>query len=563
MLKRLSIRDFILIDELDIDFMSGFHVLTGETGAGKSVIIGALMQVLGAKASRDLVRPSCEKAVLQASFDLEHSALKGLYGLDQEGAGEIVISKEILAGGKSISKVNGLMSSAKELRDLASQLVSAIGQDDKLKIYDAKEQLKLLDAFISDEAREIKSEVASLFYEYKDCEAELAALSSLDERALAREKDLLLYQIKEIDEADLSESDRELEDEYRRMKSAELVLTKLGEATYIIDNSDEGGISSAVQSLIRSLESLLNIEPGLKQSLDQMRDFNYGLRDVYSDLEKRSASYLFREEDFYALEKRLDMLNGLKKKYGTTLDDIFQYRASLDERMEELEDVASKRVGLERELREIESLYELKAWALSEMRRETALALSKAVSVSLKDLSFVSPEFKVDFRSKTGLHQDGKDEIEFMVRLNSGLDYSALKKVASGGEASRIMLALQEVLAEVYAPPLIIFDEIDAGLSGHAAQALAEKIYKVSRKHQILLVSHSLQVALYADHQYLISKEDDGIKTHTTVKLLDEEERVAELCRLIGTSSESEGLLSEAKKMMDSVKMIKKGYNKA
>lgn len=558
LLKRLAIRDFILIEELDIDFMSGFHVFTGETGAGKSIIIGALMQLLGAKSSKDLVRSSCEKASLQAYFDLEKSTLAGLYGLDDEGAGELIITKEISSGGKSLSKVNGLMLSARELKEIASQLVMAVGQDDKLRIYDTKEQLKILDTFLSEEAKSLKTEVSSLYSKYRDMEAELEELSSLDERALAREKDLLEYQMNEIDEANIREADEDVEADYKKMKNAEFILSKLGEASYILDNSEDMSLTSSLSSLIRTLEGLESYEPKLKASLAQLRDVNYIVRDVYSDLESVSSSYQFEEGDFIELEKRLDLINGLKKKYGNTMGDILAYRDDLNERIASLEELAVKRDKLELELQRTAALYRVEAGKLSAHRKKTAEQLSLAVSKSLKDLSFTSPEFRVAFHPRKDLAEDGLDEVDFMVRLNSGLDFSELKKVASGGEASRIMLALQEVLAGIYAPPLLIFDEIDAGLSGHAAQALAEKIYKVSKNHQVLLVSHSLQVALYADYQYLISKEDDGKRTLTNVKLLNEEERVGELCRLIGTSSESEGLMAEAKKMIDSVKKIKK-----
>lgn len=558
MLKRLSIKDFILIEELDIDFMSGFHVLTGETGAGKSIVIGALMQLLGAKASRELIRSSCDKAFLQAYFDLELSDLANLYGLDEKGAGELIISKEILGAGKSISRVNGVMLSARELKEVAGHLVSAVGQDDKLKIFDIKEQLKILDAFITEEARELKHEVAGLYRKHRELSAELESLGELDQRALMREQDLLRYQMSEIDEAALGDRDEDIEAEYKKMKNAEIILSKLSEASYVLDNSEEGGLATQLQAVARVLEGLLTLEPRLKSSIDLIRDMGYTLRDVYGDLERLSSSYLFEEADFIELERRLDMLNGLKKKYGNSLAEILAYRRGLDQTLLDLEEMATKKGRLEARLAEIEEMYKERALRLSHMRQETSETLAGQVSLSLRDLSFSSPAFRVEFRPRKGINEDGQDEVSFMVRLNSGMDFSELRKVASGGEASRIMLALQEVLAGLYAPPLLIFDEIDAGLSGHAAKALAEKLYKVSRQHQVILISHSLQVALYADHQYLISKEDDGTKTVTNVKLLDEEQRIAELCRLIGTSSDSEGLIHEAKIMIDSVKKIKK-----
>lgn len=559
MLKRLSIRDFILIEELDIDFMSGFHVLTGETGAGKSIIIGALMQLLGAKASKDLVRSGCTKSSLQASFDLEESTFVNLYGLDERGSGELIITKEILSTGKSITKVNGLMLSMRELKELSTHLVSAVGQDDKLKIYDTKEQLKVVDAFLSEDARLLlKKEVASLYAEFKKLESELEELKDLDERAIAREKDLIQYQISEIDEAELKKDDEDIETSYKKMKNSETILAGLGEASYLIDNGDEGGLSAMIQTVIKTLEGLASLEDRVEDSIEALKEVNYSLRDSYADLERIAASYQFEEADFMQLEKRLDLLNSLKKKYGNSLEEILAYREKLDERLLELDTLSKRRGVLEEEMLRLRERYADKAGLLSLERKKSCLDLSHEVSSSLKDLSFVNAEFRVDFNSKTGVYEDGTDEVEFMVRLNSGMDFAPLKKVASGGEASRIMLALQEVLAGSYAPPLLIFDEIDAGISGRAAMALAERIYRVSKAHQVILISHTLQVALYADHQYLIKKEDDGEKTHTEVKLLTDEERVQEVCRLIGTSSESKGLMEEAKKMIDSVKKIKK-----
>lgn len=557
MLKRLAIKDFIIIKKLEIDFTEGLNVLSGETGAGKSIILGALLQLLGAKSSKDLIRPSGNSSLLQAIFELEHSDLKNIYELDENGSGELIISKEIISSGKSVSKINGVFVSQKELRELASALVSVYGQDDKLKIYDKSEQLKILDAYMREEGATERAELKKLSSDYKNKLKELNALTDMDERAVLREITLLEFQADEIDKAELKSDDELIEERCKLMKNSEHLISGLSEVCNLLDNTDESGASNRLQQAIKALDKLRKYDESLSGSIVKLNDLSYAISDIFRDLERNAGSYNFDESDFEQLERRLDTLNNLRKKYGTTLSDVELYRESLDEKINALKSLSVRKTELSSELDKIERQYDICSEKLSSLRKKYASELALATSLSLRDLNFNNADCKVKFEEKKAMSENGKDEVEFMVRLNSGLPYAPLKKVASGGEASRIMLALQEQLAGVYSSPLMIFDEIDAGLSGNAAIALAEKIYKVAGEHQIILISHNLQLALYADNQYLIRKYDDGNETSSEIKLLTEDERAKEICRLIGASLETEGMLKEAAQMLTSVNKIK------
>ncbi len=551
------IKDFVIIDELEVDFENGFNVITGETGAGKSLIIGAILQVTGARMAQNLIKNGKDKSIIQAHFILNTSSLKGEYGLDDDGKGEIILSRELHRSGKSIAKINGMMVSNQILRSVSSELITVFGQNDKLKLFDEREQLKILDSFLLHKNKPLFDELESIADKYIGLKKKKEKLEFIDNSAIERERELLKYQINDIDDANLLDEDNYVEEKYQKAKNSKEIIEALSLASYSIDNDDEYSISRFINTSVSSIDSIVEYDEEYSKISEKLEDIKYNLIDIKSFLDREIENSSSEIAHLYELEKRLDTINLLKKKYGNSIEEIYEYRNELDKKLLELDSIEGESDRIDGELSAIKVEYMKKAEKLSKLRQDKAIEISKNITKALLELNFKSAEFKIDFQTKDKVDRTGIDEISFMVKINAGSEFDKLKTVASGGELSRVMLAIQEEIAKEYNIPILIFDEIDTGISGKAANALAKKLFKVSLSHQLIVVTHLLQVALYGEEHYLIEKCDENGITNTYLKKLDMEGRVSEVYRLISSEGEFEELKNEAKKLIENVDRIK------
>ncbi len=563
MLSRLIIKNFVIIDEIELDFEHGFNVITGETGAGKSLIIGAILQIAGNRMTQNLIKKDAEKAIIQAQFFLNNSIFKDEYGLDENGAGELIIYRELHKSGKSVAKINGTMVSNQLLRSVSSELISVFGQNDKIKLFDDKEQLKILDSFVVPQNKPIYDEVNQLAKTYKNLMIEREKLIFSDNTAIERERELIEYQMNDIDNASLREEDNLIEEKFEKAKNSMQIIDALSMASYHLDNDEKKSVLNLLSSIINSINQVSIYDDEYTKVIENLEDIRYSLIDAKYFLDKQLENINDDPNEIFELEKRLDEINLLKKKYGSSLEEIIAFREKLDDRLNDLNSVHIRNEQLEEEIAKVEKLYFEKAKIISELRKEKAIEISNDISNNLKELNFKTAQFKIDFKNTEKVDMNGFDSIKFMVKINAGSDFSELKKVASGGELSRIMLAIQESIAKEYNIPVLIFDEIDTGISGRSANLLAKKLYKVSLSHQLIVVTHLLQVALYGDKHYLIEKFDKDNITKTHFKKLSIDERAEEIYRLISLDDDSEELKIESKRLIASTEEAKQEIKKA
>lgn len=554
MLARLCIKNFAIIDNLEIDFKEGFNVISGETGAGKSIIFGALEQVLGARASKTLIKKNCDKAIIQAVFDLEESSIKNKYSLDENGKGNLIIVKEILQNSKTYSKVNGEIVTQAELREVSACLISVFGQDDRALIFQRNEQLKILDTFLSKSERKFLEKTKTKHDLIKELETKLENLPTKD-GSINRELDLIEYQIADIDEIDLKTEDNFLEDEYLAAKNSEENILNLSKASYILKNDESDSVYEMLNKTIALADNLkesLNYEKFQALS-ERLTDILYELSDISSELRNEADRIDDDPEKLYEIEKRRDQVNQIKQKYGSSVKEVLEFRDELEKRKNELTKLDITRLELEKDIKKEYQEFNIVSSSLREIRKKHASFLQEKLEQSLKDLSFVEARVKIEITDSKQIKQSGKDDLEFFIKLNSSSEFQELRKVASGGEISRIMLAIFEQIANVIDQNLMIFDEIDTGLSGIASTKVARKMYSLGKKRQIIAISHSLELLMYADYNLKIIKHDDGNETNVVFELLDKDGVLDEVYRLISVGEEVPELREQAKTLLDMV----------
>ncbi len=555
LLSRLRIVNFIIIDELEVDFSNGFNVITGETGAGKSIIIGAIEILLGKKVSKTLIKKTKKMAQIQGVFELENSDIKSKYGIDENGCGDLIISREIKDNGKSIAKINGEIVTLAELKLIAENLVTIFAQDDKMKFLKPSEQLSLYDSYVFPKTDKNLDKLKKLYLDLTKVRERLNN-TELDVEKYHREKEFIEFQMKEIDDAELTELDEKLDDEVDYFNNIKEVITAHNEIYQMFDD-DDFSVFTALSRIENRITYLAGFNDEYSKLLESFNDMYYGLKDINAELLSILENIEVDEEKAYLLEKRRDMVNTLKLKYGNSVAEIYKYREKLDKDYQKLESQYGDREKLRQEEAVLLESYQKIANTVSDKRKKAVKKFESQITESLKELNFKEAEFKVAIQQTAEIAKTGIDNLSFMVKLNSGLDFESLKKVASGGELSRIMLAIWEVISDRYNVPLLIFDEIDTGVGGKTANKLAEKLYKVSVNHQVLSITHLLQLAIYADSHYYIEKIDDGSMVDVKLTELDEAMIIDEIQRLIGRET-SDSLRAEAiemKKMANDMKM--------
>lgn len=520
MISALHIKNIGIIEDLTIDLNKGLNVLTGETGAGKTLIIDSLKIVTGGRFSKEMLRKGTTNAFVELCMYLPNN--------ENSVDGNIIISREISLSGRNMCKINGRMVTVNELKTFMSNFIEIHGQNDNQNLLDNKKHLKYLDGFIGKQIEEIKFEYLQLYNKYKEIEQKLKENYG-DDKERQRKLDLLKYQIKEIEEAELKENEEDdLEEKRNIMLNSEKILENLSEADEVIENSSIDSIST----VIRNLEKIENIDKKYEVVSSNLKNIYYELQELSRDISKYKEEIFFDEEERDYIEERLDLIHNLKRKYGNTIKEILEYKEEIKSEVEHIENLEVYNNNLKQEKKKLENKMNIITEKMHNLRKENAQKLSQNINKELEELEMKNAKINIHVDYAKEYLKTGKDIVEFYITANLGEDEKELSKIASGGEMSRTMLAIKKVLADVDETPILIFDEIDTGISGKAANSVAQKLKDIANNHQIMCISHLPNIAAIADYNYFISKNIINQRTCTSVKLLKEDEVVKEIARI-------------------------------
>ena len=521
MITNLHIKNIGIIDDLEINFNKGMNVLTGETGAGKSLIIDSLSIICGGRFSKEMIRRgenhSYVEICMYAPQDINATE------------GNIIITREIYSNGRNMCKINGRLVTVAELRKFMSNYIEIHGQNDNQKLLDNKTHIKYLDSYIGEKLYQIKEQYRANYIRYNEIKRELRENYG-DEKEKQRTLDLLKYQLNEIKEAKLKSGEEEkLEEKRKIMMNSEKIAKNLSEAEQALGENTLDIINSA----IRSLEKIEDIDKKYEQTSILLRNIYYELEEISRDVNEYASDMEFNEDEREEIESRLDTIYNLKRKYGNNIEEILNYCDEIEKEIEKIENVEEYNNKLKIEKKQLEQQMNQQGTEINKIRTEYAKQLSEKINIELVELEMKNAKINVKIEYKENDYfEDGKDDVEIFIKTNIGESENELTKIASGGEMSRIMLAIKKVLAEVDKMPIMIFDEIDTGISGKASKAVAEKLNKISKNHQVLCISHLAPIAANADYNYYISKKVENERTKTSVKLLNEQEVLTEIARI-------------------------------
>lgn len=520
MINTLHIKNIGIIDDVTISLNEGFNVLTGETGAGKTLIIGSLQILSGGRFSKEMIRNGEKNSYVEACLYLPNSEFED---------GMVVVSREININGKNICKINGRLVTVSELKTFMSQIIDIHGQNENQSILDISTHIDLIDGYASKEIKNYKEKYKKLYEEYQNIKTELAKNYG-DDREKQRKLDLLEYQIKEIEEAKLKEDEEEeLENKRKIMMASEKISTNLMEA----ENQISSNIIDSINSAIKSLAKIEQYNEEYSNLAKRLRDSYYEIQEVGRDLETFSEDTYYDEKEQSEVEVRLDLINSLKRKYGNNISEILRYKEEINKEIFEIKNLETYVISLKKQQTDIEKQMIEISEKMHKIREKYSEELSTKINKELKDLEMKNAKFSVNIEFlQEKFNINGLDKVEFMISTNVGDEAKSLIKIASGGEMSRIMLAIKNVLTDVDKIPVIIFDEIDTGISGIAANSTGEKMKQISKKHQVLCVTHLASIAAKGDYNYFVSKEVKDEKTKTKIKLLSEQEVLEEIARI-------------------------------
>ncbi|WP_027308265.1 DNA repair protein RecN [Caloramator sp. ALD01] len=552
MLLKLRIKNFALIDELELDFSGGFNVLTGETGAGKSILIDSVSFLVGEKFNREIIRTGCDYAYVEGIFEIKNDKINYLLrenGIDNDDY--LILAREINQNNKSILRVNGRTTSLSFIREISKYLIDIHGQHEHQSLLDEAKHIDILDSFCGDAFKSIKIGYRELFEKLKSIEKEIDRLTQ-DEQLRLRKIDLLKFQVQEINDAQLKEGEEEELIQRRDiLKNAEKIFSCLNLAYQKIYSSDDyESAFDSIGSAMVSLEQISQYDDKLNTIKMAIEEVYYKLEDAIESIREYKDKIEYNDEELNEIENRLDLINKLKRKYGKDIKEILNYYNNISIELEELEKSDEKLEELKKEYENILNELNLVAYKITNIRKETGIKLKEKIEAELKYLGMEKAVFEVDITEKDKFDNNGKDEVRFLISSNIGEPLKPLHKVASGGEISRIMLAIKSVVADVDSIPILIFDEIDTGISGRTAQSVAEKMVLISKKHQILCVTHLPQIASMGDKHFKIQKIVIDNKTITLVSDLQNQDRIDEIARMLGGAIVTELTKTNAKEIL-------------
>ena len=551
MLQNLHVKNLALIDETEVEFTNGLNILSGETGAGKSIIIGSINLALGEKVSKEMLRDNGETAFVELIFHVENeNTIAKLKALDVDPEdGTVILSRKITSG-RAVGRVNGEAVSVSRMKEIASLLIDIHGQHEHQSLLSKRKHLEILDAYAKDAIGDKKGKTAEAYRRYRSLKDEWEH-SNVDAEERKRELSFLEYEVKEIEDAQLHNGeDEELEQQYRRFSNGKKIMEGVNGA-YAVTGGEMENASEMIGRAVRELsavssydEAVAGLEGQLAEIDNLLSDFNHEISSYISDAD-------FDEEAFYQIEKRLDLINHLKSKYGNTITEILNEYDEKQKRIQVLSDYDSYLADMERDLTKSKEELEQFCSELSEIRKKEAVKLTKAIRKALLDLNFLDVTFEMKFDRTEDYTASGYDAPEFLISTNPGEPVKPLGKVVSGGELSRIMLGIKTVMAETDEIESLIFDEIDSGISGRTAQMVSEKMNLLGKNHQIICITHLPQIAAMADSHYLIEKSVENQSTHSRIHKLDQEQSVKELARMLGGVEITDTVIQNACEMKE------------
>lgn len=521
MISTLHIKNIGIIDDLSIDLNNGLNILTGETGAGKTLIIDSLGIISGERFSKDMIRKGETFSFVEACIYLPENEM----AVD----GNIIVSREIYANGRNMCKINGRMVTVNELKNFMENVIDIHGQHDNQQLLNPSTHIEYLDSFGEKEIKELKVQYKELYKQYNSIKIELKNNYG-DDKEKQRKLDLLKYQFEEIDNANLKlGEDEKLEADRKIILNSE----KINESLNVADMEISEHSIDAINEAIRALEKIENLDENYAKTLNSLKSTYYDIQEIGRDISSLREDVYFDEEQRQELENRLDLIFSLKRKYGNTIDEVLKYKTEVEEEIVKLENIDEHNNKLKKELEKLKNEMLESATKLNILRNKYAKVLEEKINTELADLEMKNARININvvFNEKD-FNSNGLDIVEILIKTNIGEDAKPLCKIASGGEMSRIMLAIKNVLSDVDNVPVLIFDEIDTGISGMAAKSVGEKLKSISKMHQVLCVTHLASIAAKGDYNYFIYKKVENEKTITNVQLLNEEETIKEIARI-------------------------------
>lgn len=554
MLNQLSVRNVAVIDKLDINLHDGVSVLTGETGAGKSIIIDSINMILGDRANKELVRYGTDKAVVQAVFDAPKSVINILEENDIDVEDEtVIITRQVTKEGKSAARINGMVVTLNILREISDRLINIHGQHDNQALLTPIRHITFLDAYADNE--EYINRYKDILSKKREIEKKISSLE-MDEQEKMQRIDLLEYQVNEIKKASLEKGE---EDDLREQRdiytNAEQITKSVNEAYMNLYEGDE--IQSAYDGIsiaVNEISQISDLNPQLKSIYDTLNEIMYSLEDTAHEIKEFGETVEFDEQTLNEIEERLDLISRLKRKYGNSIEEILEYLKKAESELNDIKLSDERTNELKEELKNITKELKEKGNVLTQRRENAAKVLEENIEKSLHELNMEKSKFKVNIENDGTFYDNGMDKVEFLISTNPGEPLKPLVKIASGGELSRVMLAIKSILADSDGVDTMIFDEIDTGVSGKAAMSIAKKLAVIAKNKQVICITHLPQLTAMADNHYLIQKNTDGEMASTTLKELDEEGRELELARIIDGGEVTELALSHAKQMLENAK---------
>ena len=552
MLVHLHVRNLALIEDIEVEFGPGLNILTGETGAGKSILLGSMQLILGGRSAKDMIRTGASNALVELLFQVENPrAEASLRELGVETSeGQVLLTRKLMDG-RSINKINGETCTVAQMKAAASCLLDIHGQHEHQSLLYQDKQLEILDIYGKEEIFPAKDQVQKSYKEYRDCKRQLDELD-IDEEQRNRERAFLEFEINEIESAQLvSGEDEGLEKLYRKLNNGRKILETLQGVRDLTGYESGQGAGESVGNAVREISRVTEYDT----QLDSMASALQEIDGLLNDFNRELASYVddlnFDDEAFYETEKRLDTINGLKAKYGRTIEDIQEYCLKQKQKLENLDKYEERFHEAEENLKKSREELETVSHKLSVIRQKYSQMLTDKIIEGLKDLNFLDVQFQITFRRRKEYTAGGFDDIEYEISTNPGESLKPLDKIVSGGELSRIMLAIKAILADRDQIETLIFDEIDTGISGRTAQKVSEKMAVIGRCHQVLCITHLPQIAAMADTHFEIEKHQKDNETITEIHPLEGDDSVRELARLLGGAEITQAVFDNAKEMKE------------
>lgn len=535
MINHLSIKDFATIENTSVDFQKGLNILTGETGAGKSIVIEAISLALGSRADKTFVRTGCDKAVIQMIAEYDNK--------------EILITRELSANGKNLCKIDDRIVTLNELAETCSKIADIHGQYETQSLLKTENHIKLIDAYEKGSIEPCKEKVAEYYENFLDASRRFDEIkekaSSNDER-----KEILRYQIDEIEKAGLiSGEDAGYKEELLIIENNEKIYNALNKAYILAYDADDSALSK-INSVIMPLKDITSLSRESSNIEDELSDLYYRFEDVTNRLRDMKEHIIFNENRIDEIHDRLELINDLKTKYGDTIDDIHSARDRMEREIRSLNNLERELESLSLEKSRVKEMLNQETENLTRLRKASAGVLQEKIQQELENLNFKNAKLAIDFDKTPGYTSNGMDKVEFLLSANIGEEPRPLSKIASGGEMSRIMLAFKKIISEYDGISSIIFDEIDTGISGEAASVVANELSQIAKHHQLICITHLPQIAAAGEHNFRIEKSTDDANTYTTISVLNEREKVIEVARLLSGLNISDITLANAEEMI-------------